>query len=497
MEESECVGPGVGRGAFAVGRDDRRVGAPVELDRIKRLEPTPDLGRPQHPTVEHITGMTVAALEEDRQRALGRNPPVEHMGRRAEEGLIVEILAVEYQTLVAARQIGVERLASIMPIGDIFERRPERIDRIIAAQPEREPPIGVVEQDRGREIGLLAPYPGVHVESLAFQRPDLGTALDIDGYQVEMTPEIGDAIRVGEVHLLEALAMNAVILLEIDQESTLTGGDGGLQIGADVERPHGSPDCKPGRHHKHQPPDPTSHPNPMTTINEPIDWNRIDTVLLDMDGTLLDLHFDNHFWLEHVPRRYGEARGLTFEAARAELLARYRDIAGTLEWYCVDHWSRELGLDLVLLKREVEHLIAVHPHVMEFLERLAALGKRRVLVTNAHQKTLALKLERTPLAGHLERVVCAHDLGIAKESPDFWPAFQAIEPCDPERTLFVDDNLDVLRAARKHGFRRLLAVLAPDSKQPPRQTDEFAAIRDFSALLPGLAAWTQSTISGA
>jgi len=235
----------------------------------------------------------------------------------------------------------------------------------------------------------------------------------------------------------------------------------------------------------------------MTTINDPIDWPRIDTVFLDMDGTLLDLHFDNHFWLEHVPRRYGEARGLSFEAARAELHARYRDIAGTLDWYCVDHWSRELGLDILLLKREVEHLIAVHPHVPDFLEALAALGKRRVLVTNAHQKTLALKLERTPLAGHLERVVSAHDLGIAKESPAFWPAFQAIEPFDPERSLFVDDNLDVLRTARAYGFRRLLAVLAPDSKQPPRQTDEFPAISDFSALLPGLAAAAQSTVSGA
>ncbi|MTW19920.1 GMP/IMP nucleotidase [Allochromatium palmeri] len=225
----------------------------------------------------------------------------------------------------------------------------------------------------------------------------------------------------------------------------------------------------------------------MTTTNDPIDWTQIDTVFLDMDGTLLDLHFDNHFWLEHVPRRYSEARGLSFEAARAELLARYRDIAGTLEWYCVDHWSRELGLDIVLLKREVEHLIAVHPHVMDFLEFLAALGKRRVLVTNAHQKALALKLERTALAGHLERIVCAHDLGLAKESPDFWPAFQRIEPFDPERTLFIDDNPSVLRAARAHGFRWLLAVVAPDSRRPPLTTADFPAIHDFSALLGNLA----------
>lgn len=214
-----------------------------------------------------------------------------------------------------------------------------------------------------------------------------------------------------------------------------------------------------------------------------LDWDRIDSVFLDMDGTLLDLRFDNHFWLEHVPRRYAEARGLSLDAARAELLARYRDIEGTLNWYCVDHWSRELGLDIALLKQEVEHLIAVHPHVVDFLEALATIGKRRVLVTNAHQKSLALKLDRTQLGGHFERIVSAHDLGVAKESPGFWPRLQAIEPFDPARTLFVDDNLGVLRAARSFGFRWLIAAVKPDSQAPRREADEFPAIGDFSELL--------------
>ncbi|MEY6433096.1 GMP/IMP nucleotidase [Thioalkalicoccus limnaeus] len=218
-----------------------------------------------------------------------------------------------------------------------------------------------------------------------------------------------------------------------------------------------------------------------------IDWSAIDTVFLDMDGTLLDLHFDNHFWLEHVPRRYADTNGLQFAEAREALLARYRDVEGTLEWYCVDHWSQTLGLDIVMLKQEVEHLIAVHPHVPEFLAALANRGKRRVLVTNAHQKSLALKLERTRLAGHLDRVVCAHDLAAAKETPGFWERVQAIEPFDPERTLFVDDNETVLQAARLYGFRWLLAVSEPDSKRPVRTLNsDIPAIRRFAELLPGL-----------
>jgi len=224
-----------------------------------------------------------------------------------------------------------------------------------------------------------------------------------------------------------------------------------------------------------------------TSLAQPgIDWNAIDTVFLDMDGTLLDLNFDNHFWLEHVPIRYADRLGLTVAEAKADLLPRYARIEGTLEWYCVDHWSRELGLDIALLKQEVDHLITVHPHVTDFLETLAAMGKRRVLVTNAHQKAIALKMERTRLGGYIEHIICAHDLGTPKEAPGFWARVHAIEPFDLDRTLFIDDSPAVLHAAQDYGFRWLLMVLKPDSRAPTRAAGDFPAIRDFADLLPGM-----------
>jgi putative hydrolase of the HAD superfamily len=205
-----------------------------------------------------------------------------------------------------------------------------------------------------------------------------------------------------------------------------------------------------------------------------------------MDGTLLDLHFDNYFWLEHVPQRYAEARGIAPDQARADLLERYRSREGTLEWYCVDHWSRELGLDIAMLKQEVDHLIQIHPHVTGFLQALGSAGKRRVLVTNAHQKALRLKLERTRLHGLLDNVICSHDLGLPKEAEGFWRRLRRIEPFDPQYTLFVDDSLAVLRAARQQGMPHLIGITRPDRRQPERELKEFPSIADFSGLLPGL-----------
>lgn len=213
------------------------------------------------------------------------------------------------------------------------------------------------------------------------------------------------------------------------------------------------------------------------------DLSAVESVFLDMDGTLLDLHFDNHFWLEHLPLRFGERHGLTPEASLEALRPRFRAVEGTLAWYSLEYWSRELDMDIVTLKREVEHLIQVLPHAEEFLKRVRALGKRLVLVTNAHAPVLAMKLERTRIDSHFDRIVSSHDLGHPKETAEFWHRLQETEPFDTRTTLLADDSLPVLRAARDYGLRHLVAMRKPDSRRPIRDIDEFSSIESFAELL--------------
>lgn len=215
-----------------------------------------------------------------------------------------------------------------------------------------------------------------------------------------------------------------------------------------------------------------------------IHWPDINTVFLDMDGTLLDLHYDNHFWLEHVPRRYAEKNNMAVDAAKKKLYPVFKAAEGTLDWYCVDYWSEQLQLDIPLLKQEVNHLIAVHPHVVDFLNALRNMGKHIVLVTNAHGKVLHLKMKQTRLAGYFDRLICAHDLRIAKEMAGFWERFQETEPFDVEHTLLVDDSLPVLDAARAYGFRHLLCIHAPDSKAGSRRITDYPAISSFLEITP-------------
>lgn len=213
-------------------------------------------------------------------------------------------------------------------------------------------------------------------------------------------------------------------------------------------------------------------------------WDQIHSVFLDMDGTLLDLNFDNHFWLHHLPKRYGEKHGLSLPEAQELLMPRFRAAEGSLNWYSVDYWEAELDMDLVALKQEVAHLIEVFPHVPEFLDSVRAHGKRVVLVTNAHSKSLDLKMQRTALGGHFDHIYTSHQFHAPKESQSFWQRLQEVEGFNCEHTLMIDDTLSVLRSARDYGIGHLLAVKRPDSQGQERDTQEFPAIGTFNEIIP-------------
>jgi len=215
-----------------------------------------------------------------------------------------------------------------------------------------------------------------------------------------------------------------------------------------------------------------------------IAWQNIDNVFLDMDGTLLDLNFDNHFWQEFVPLRYAERNGLGLAEAKILLAPRFRAMEGRLEWYCLDYWSDQLELDIPALKEEIAGLIGVLPHVVEFLDAVRLAGKRLVLVTNAHRKSLGLKMEKTRLQGFFDGIVSSHDLGAPKEDPDFWRKLTEVEPFSTERTVLADDSLPVLRSARAFGIRHLVAIRKHDTTKPARLISEFPAIEDFREIMP-------------
>lgn len=208
----------------------------------------------------------------------------------------------------------------------------------------------------------------------------------------------------------------------------------------------------------------------------------IDTVLLDLDGTLLDLAFDNYLWMQRVPVLYGASRGLSPEDAWREIEPRFRACEGTLEWYSVEYWSRELGFDVGQLHRDESQRIAWLPGAREFLTRVRRLGKRLVLLTNAHPITLDIKHDVTGVRDHFDAAFSSAEFGAPKEDARFWAGVREREPFDPRRSMFVDDSRSVLRAARAAGIAHVIGVKRPDSSRAALEHEGFPAIDGVAEL---------------
>lgn len=214
-----------------------------------------------------------------------------------------------------------------------------------------------------------------------------------------------------------------------------------------------------------------------------VNWNLIDTVLLDMDGTLLDLSFDNYFWREHLPKEYAKHHSLPLQEAR-ELLEAFSDsLYGSLEWYCVDYWSEHLQIDIEQIKREVSEHVRYRPHTLQFLEFLRTMNKQCILVTNAHPKALEVKIASSGLHTYLDKLISSHEFSLAKENEGFWLKLKERENLDFDRCLFIDDSAPVLSRAHQEGVGFLLQILHPDTTMQPNPKGKFLAIHDFDELM--------------
>lgn len=217
-------------------------------------------------------------------------------------------------------------------------------------------------------------------------------------------------------------------------------------------------------------------------------WATIETVMFDMDGTLLDLHFDNYFWLTLVPQHFSKKHGVTEAEALEHVRLKYSEVHGTLDWYCIDYWQGELELDIPQMKHSITHKIAVRPNVERLLQALHRLGKRVVLITNAHPISLELKMNHTGIGDYFHQRISSHTLNLAKENHGFWERLQMLEPYIPQRTVLFDDSLPVLRQAQREGIQHLWAIKQPDSQQPALQAGEFPQVDDFDLIMPGASA---------
>ncbi len=219
-------------------------------------------------------------------------------------------------------------------------------------------------------------------------------------------------------------------------------------------------------------------------VENNIDWASIDTILLDMDGTLLDLNFDLHFWLEYLPLVYANKHNITHQQSKNKIRPMLEAEQGNLHWYCLDYWQKIFELDIAKLKEDVSHLIQIHPFVLEFLDQAKQHNKRIYLVTNAHRKTVQLKMKVTNLEIYFDDIISSHDYNVAKEDQGFWQQLKQAIGFDNNKSIFFDDSISVLNSAKEFGIGTVVAISKPSSKIEKKPIKGFINIETFEQAIP-------------
>ena len=213
-----------------------------------------------------------------------------------------------------------------------------------------------------------------------------------------------------------------------------------------------------------------------------IPWEEIDTILLDMDGTLLDLNFDNHVWNSALPRAFAEKHNVGFENAASTLVNHMREIMGTIEFYNFDYWSEYTQLDITDLHRQYRDLVKYRPGAEAFLRWAKEANKTTILATNAHPESIKIKDEVVRISEMVDHVISSHQYDYPKETPNFWTQLKKELDFDEARSVFIDDNAPVLESSENFGIVYNLTISTPDSKKPKKTGLSFPAFNHFSEI---------------
>jgi putative hydrolase of the HAD superfamily len=195
----------------------------------------------------------------------------------------------------------------------------------------------------------------------------------------------------------------------------------------------------------------------------------IDCMLVDMDGVILDNTYDNNFWQNQIPGVISNNKNISFEDAKRLAVQIFNYKKNTKDWYDVDYWSNMLNVDIEAEKRSSISFdrIQLYEGVTKTLNKLKD-NFRLILITNAHRKTLNIKLEKYDLSPYFENMICAHELHYVKENIQLWYMLKSRFKLDYTKTLLIEDTINNIKVGLSAGISQAVYLgdeIYEDSKK--------------------------------
>jgi pyrophosphatase PpaX len=185
----------------------------------------------------------------------------------------------------------------------------------------------------------------------------------------------------------------------------------------------------------------------------------IQTVLFDLDGTLIDsvrLILDSY---HHTLAAHGVAPRADEDWLRGVgtplhvQFAEWRDERGTLEAMIATY--REFNL------AHHDRMVTVYPGVVAAVGAIRAAGRRTGLVTSKNRQGAMRGLTLVRLEATMDVLVCADEVTHPKPHPEPVEKAVALLGADPATTVYVGDSIHDMISGRAAGVRTAAALWGP------------------------------------
>lgn len=204
-------------------------------------------------------------------------------------------------------------------------------------------------------------------------------------------------------------------------------------------------------------------------------------LLFDMDGVILDNTYDNDFWQNHIPSVLAKNRKIEFEDAKRLAIQIFNFKKNSKDWYDLDYWSNMLDIDIEEQKKTKESYekIKLYEGSISCLKKLKNKMKM-ILITNAHRKTLNIKLQKYDLSPYFDEMVCAHELHYVKEDIQLWYMLKYKFKIDFAKTVLVEDTIKNINTGLSAGVSRAI-YLGNEEYHSSDKIIKMSSINDVSS----------------
>ena len=203
----------------------------------------------------------------------------------------------------------------------------------------------------------------------------------------------------------------------------------------------------------------------MAKFLSEIDLSKIEAVVFDMDGVLID---SEPFWKQTEIKVF-DSVGIDFEAVGGEKTVGLRIDEVVAYWFARYPWkgkSKQMVVDEIM-ERMVEQIKtqgAPMTGVHEIMAFLATTHYKVGLASSSFQRLIDATLDRLGIRKYFEVVLSAEHLPYGKPHPQIYISAAEKLDVDPSNCLVIEDSLNGVIAAKA---AKMNVIAIPDGTHTP------------------------------